>query len=230
VVSAHVLDSSHEAGAASSGWLISSIDLRPGKIVVAYLLPAWLTPRASVGSNCVRHSRASQVNHENGRDPTQWLFGFKPLPLLVFTLIVVLSGSAAWMWFSARDHILSEKPPRSATSPEIPIASSSVAATATIAYSALTDALNKEVPATFNADGRQQVCADLNEAVRQTVQKKVGGDVGKIVGKAAKVVTQVITVNQVRHVCQDVDYKVTVTRTAPVTVSRSGDKVHISTT
>ena len=168
------------------------------------------------------------MNDENGRlrDPTKWLFSFMPLLLLTFTLIIVPSGSEAW-WFSSRD--LSEKPPRSATSPEIPIASSSIAASTTIAYSALTDALNKEVPATFNADGRQQVCADLNEAVQQTVQKKIGGDVGKLVGKVAKTITQVITVNQVRHVCQDVDYKVTATRTAPVTVSRSADKVHIST-
>jgi hypothetical protein len=136
------------------------------------------------------------VNDENGRlrDPTKWLFGFRPLSLLAFTLIIVLSGSAAWMWFSARDHMLSEKPRRSATSPEIPIASSFIAASATIAYSALTDALNKEVPATFNADCRQQVCVDFNEAVQQTVQKTIGGDVGEFVGKVVRTVTQVITV------------------------------------
>ena len=85
------------------------------------------------------------------------------------------------------------------------------------------------MPSSFNANGRQQVCADLNEAVQQTIQKRIGGDVGKILGGAVRFITQVVTVNQLRHVCQDVDYTVSVDRTSPVTVSPAVNSAHVST-
>ena len=40
--------------------------------------------------------------------------------------------------------------------------------------------------------------------------------------------TQTISVNQLRHVCQDVDYTVSVSRTSPVTVSPAVNAVHVS--
>ena len=127
------------------------------------------------------------------------------------------------------DHEVSVKPALSAANQPPMTNTSSIGASAEITYQALTDALNSAVPKTFDANGRQQVCADLTEAVQQTIQKKIGGDVGKLIGKVARFVTQVVTVNQVRHVCQDVDYNVQVSRTSPVTVSAGTNKVHVAT-
>lgn len=127
------------------------------------------------------------------------------------------------------EHEISEKPPLSASVQPLPSNSSSIGVSAVISYQALSDALSSALPTTFAASGRQKVCADLTEAVQQTIQKKIGGDVGKALGTVARFVTQVVTVNQVRHVCQDVDYNVEVNRTSPVTVSAGTNKVHVAT-
>ena len=127
------------------------------------------------------------------------------------------------------DHEISTKPPASAQNRLSTPATSSIGLKAAVSYQALSESLSSAIPQTFDASGRQKVCADLNEAVQHTVQKKIGGDVGKMLGHIAKIVTQVVTVNQVRHVCQDVDYHVDVARTSPVTVSSGGDKVHVET-
>ena len=61
-----------------------------------------------------------------------------------------------------------------------------------------------------------------------------GGDIlnwlGSVVGQATKFITQVVTVNQLRHVCQDVDYRVAIHRDGPVTISAapSGSALRIS--
>jgi hypothetical protein len=65
--------------------------------------------------------------------------------------------------------------------------------------------------------------------VQQQIQKKIGGDVGKWLSRAVRIVTQTISVNQLRHVCQDVDYTIAVSRTSPVTVSPAVNAVHVST-
>ena len=145
---------------------------------------------------------------------------------LVASMVVTIGLSQAALF----EHEISVKPPRSATSQAQPPSPSSIGASAILTYQALSDALSSAMPKTFDASGRQQVCADLNEQVEQTVHKLIGGDVGRFVGRVAKVVTQVVTVNQVRHVCQDVDYKVQVDRTGSVTVSPAVNKVHLSTT
>jgi hypothetical protein len=111
----------------------------------------------------------------------------------------------------------------------LPTTISDIGASASVTLSALSSALSAAVPNTFEANGRQKVCADLNEVVQQQIQKTIGGDVGRWLARAARIVTQTVSVNQLRDVCQDVDYTVSVNRTAPVTVSPAINAVHVAT-
>ena len=112
----------------------------------------------------------------------------------------------------------------------LPTTTSDIGASVGITYSALSAELTSLLPGSFDTSGRQKVCADLNEAVQQTVQRTIRGDVGRFLAKAARIVTQIVTVNQLRKVCQDVDYSVHIDRTSPVTISPGTNKIHISTT
>lgn len=156
------------------------------------------------------------------------MIGRRGHALALSALLLGSGGShevdAAWLGGD-----VSEKPARSAVSKPLPTTISDIGASASVSYQALSSALTQALPGSFNANGRQQVCADSNEAVQQTVQKRIGGDVGKILGGAVRIITQAITVNQLRHVCQDVDYTVSVDRTSPVTVSPTVNSVHVST-
>lgn len=127
------------------------------------------------------------------------------------------------------DHEVSAKPEHSASAPLALTEPSSIGASASISYQALTNVLSSALPKTFSTSGRQQVCADLTEAVQHTIQQRIGGDIGRLVGGAVSFVTRVVTVNQVRKVCQDVDYNVQVDRTSPVTISAGINKVHVVT-
>jgi hypothetical protein len=111
----------------------------------------------------------------------------------------------------------------------VPPTSSQIGAHIAISYQALSDAITSALPKSFHADGRTSVCADLNEAVQQTIQRRIGGDVGRFLGNAVRIVTQVVTVNQLRHVCQDVDYKVQVDRTSPLTVAPASNAARLAT-
>ena len=125
---------------------------------------------------------------------------------------------------------LSAKPAQtSAAAPPLPTTTSDIGASASVTLSALSSALTAALPSNFDASGRQKVCADLNEVVQQQIQKKIGGDVGRWLSRAMRIVTQTISVNQLRHVCQDVDYTVSVSRTSPVAVSPAVNAVHVST-
>jgi hypothetical protein len=147
--------------------------------------------------------------------------------LIVAIIAIALAATGGWAWYAGRDHELSQKPPRSATSQPLAKAPSSVAVSATVTYAALAEALDKALPPTFSADGRQKVCVDVKK-IQQTVQGAIGGDVGRLLGEAAKAIGQAMATNRGRNVCQDVDYKVTVSRTTPLSVSRSGDRIHVA--
>ena len=123
---------------------------------------------------------------------------------------------------------LSEKPPRSASSAPIPAISSSVSVSTVIKYSAISDLISQALPKQFANNGRQKVCVDVNETVQNTVQNGVGGDVGRFLGGVARLVTTVVTVNQLRHVCQDIDYSVTVNRDDVARVAPNGNSLRIS--
>jgi hypothetical protein len=154
--------------------------------------------------------------------------------LILAVAAIVLTAAAGWTWvagrtwYTVRDHDLSQKPPRSARQRPLERTPSSVAVSATVTYSALAEALDKALPPTFSADGRQKVCADLRKAVPQTVQRAVGGDIGRLLGQAARAVTEAVTTSQTKVVCQNAEYTVTVSRTTPLSVTRSGDRIRVS--
>jgi uncharacterized protein DUF4403 len=149
-----------------------------------------------------------------------------------FAVVVLLAILVAgWLfWWRPIDRQLTERPKRVADSEPIPPSISSVQVSAVIPYAALSEAVTGVMPQDMSDQGRQNVCVDLNETVKQSVQSVVGGDVGKLLGEVTKVITQVVTVNQVRHVCQDVDYRVAIHRDGPATASiaPSGNGVRVS--
>lgn len=148
--------------------------------------------------------------------------------LWIGALVLAILAGGAWARWTTRDHELSEKPQRSASSLALSSKPSSVQATATLEVAAITDAINKAIPTTFRIAGRQKVCAKLTEQIKKTIQKKVGGDVGKFLGEVTKFITDVITVDQIRDVCQDVDYHVDINRDGAVQVTSAGDHLHVS--
>jgi hypothetical protein len=150
--------------------------------------------------------------------------------VFVVTLCTSLASNTltlAQAEWSAKD--VTARPSTSVTATPLPTTISDIGASAGISYSALSAALTSLLPGSFDTTGRQKVCADLNEAVQQTVHKRIGGDVGRFLGNVVRIVTQVVTVNQLRNVCQDVDYSVHIDRTSPVTISPGTNKIHIST-
>jgi hypothetical protein len=137
----------------------------------------------------------------------------------VLVLAAVVIGG--WAWWSMRDQQFSERPAKLATAQQLGSLPSFLQIRAAISYAAIADALTKEVPATMSEGGRSRVCADLTEQVEKTVEERIGGDVGKLFGDLTKIVIRVVTVDQTRNVCQDVDYNYTVRRDGAVQVSRS---------
>ena len=139
--------------------------------------------------------------------------------ILVFIALLLAGGGAWWFYWKNIDHQLTEKPARSGSATTIPPTVSSVQASIVIPYATIADVVTRLMPADISDQGRQNVCVDLNETVQKSVENAVGGDVGKFLGAVARVVTTVVTVNQVRHVCQDVDYRVAIHRDGPVAIS-----------
>ena len=144
--------------------------------------------------------------------------------LLVAVLIVAVGG---WAWYSQRDRELSEKPIRGGVAEANTSSSTSVQIRADIQYAAIADLLSRNVPPSMAGSGRNRVCSDLNEEVQQTVQRTIKGSLGKLLGSFTKIVFQVVTVNQVRHVCADVDYNCDVERDGPIVVSGSPAGLHL---
>ena len=150
--------------------------------------------------------------------------------ILLPLLILVGLATAWWFWWRPVNRELTERPPRSSSSAPVSPTESTIQVSAVIPYTAIGEAVTKQMPATINDQGRQNVCVDLNETVQKTVEQAIGGDVGKLIGGVARIVTTVVTVNQVRHVCQDVDYRISIERTGPAsaTLAPSGSAVRVS--
>ena len=155
------------------------------------------------------------VRRKTGARQTKLVVG------LAFLVVAVAGTGLAWTWYAARDQVLSEKPPRSAAPAKSRATVSSLSATATISYAAIADALKKALPATFSTEGKERLCADL----KQTIVNGIGGDIGKLLDEA----TKSLPVDQFSHVCQDVTYQVTLTRTDRIRVSKAGNKLRIAT-
>ncbi len=114
---------------------------------------------------------------------------------------------------------LSEKPALHATAAIPTTAQSLVTLNALFPYDMIATALTDALPASTPLEGRQNVCMNVTEQVQQHVQRQIGGDIGKLFGEVAKFVTDVVTVGQVRNACLDVDYRATIVRSGPVTVT-----------
>lgn len=112
---------------------------------------------------------------------------------------------------------LSEKPPEQANAALPTKAQSLITLNALFPYGMISKAFTDALPASTVLNGRQHICVDVTEQVQQSVQRAVGGDVGKFLGQVAKIVTDIVTVQQVRNACLDLDYQANVTRSGPVT-------------
>jgi hypothetical protein len=64
--------------------------------------------------------------------------------------------------------------------------------------------------------------------VQKTVEEKVGGDVGKLIGAVALIITKVITVGQTQNLCSDIDYSASIRREGDVVVSQNGAALRFS--
>jgi hypothetical protein len=155
--------------------------------------------------------------------------------LALLGLVMTGLGIYSFTRWRTVNHDLTAKPTRSSTNAPIPASVSSLQLSASVPYSTVASALANSIPAEFSDSGRQNVCVDVNEQVQQTIQSVApGGDIGNFLGKAVgavtKIVTQVVTLNQLRHVCQDVDYRVNIRRDGAPTagVSPSGSSLRIT--
>lgn len=153
----------------------------------------------------------------------------RPAWIAVIVIALAIATGSGWAWWTTRNRDLSVKPPRAVSSqPPLPGIPSSVQVTASVPIVAITEAISKSLPPSFQVAGRQKVCAQLTEQIKKSIQKAVGGDVGKVLGEVTKFVTEVVTVDQIREVCQDVDYHVNVIRSGAIQVASAGDHVHIA--
>jgi hypothetical protein len=146
------------------------------------------------------------------------------VPVVALLAAIAVGG---WAWWESRERELSEKPLRVSEMGTPPPSTSTLEISATIPYSTIAVALNKVVASNMSGSGRQNICADLSEQTKKTIQEKIGGDVGRILGEVTKFVERVITVDTIRHVCQDVEYDYSVIRDGPVSVGRSNGALHL---
>ena len=137
-------------------------------------------------------------------------------------------GIGGWLWWQGRDGIVSERPPRQGGALGLPRQVSSIQATVSIPLQAVAEVLERAVPLRYGDRGRDRVCAQLTEQIKKTIEKRVGGDVGKAIGALAKLVTEVVTLNQTREVCQDVDYHYEVRREGPFQVVALADRLQVT--
>lgn len=123
---------------------------------------------------------------------------------------------------------LAERPSEQAA-PAVPVKEESlITLNALFPYETLSQALTAALPATIPLQGREPVCMNVERQVQKTVEEAIGGDVGKLFGGVARIITKVVTVGQVEKLCLDVDYRATIRRDGNVIVSQNGDAVRLS--
>ena len=123
---------------------------------------------------------------------------------------------------------LSEKPPLLPSAAFPTKAQSNITLNALFPYQTISKALTDALPASTPISGRQHICMDVERQVQQTIEERIGGDVGKIFGGVAKFITKVVTVGQVSNLCVDVDYQANITRSGPVTVNPLPEGLRLS--
>lgn len=144
-------------------------------------------------------------------------------------LSVILGAAALLLSCDGKDYKeLAEKPKELLGSTYQTQAESKIVLNTIFQYDVLNSAIARSVPTVLNLKDRVPVCLDIERQVQKTVEDKVGGDVGKLFGAVAKIVTKVVTVGLVEKKCLDVDYTATITRDEPASISQSGDALRVS--
>lgn len=123
---------------------------------------------------------------------------------------------------------LAERPAEQAA-PAPPIKEESfITLNALFPYETLSQALTTALPAAIPLQGRERVCMNVKRQVQKTIEERIGGDAGRLIGGVARIITKVVTVGQVENLCLDVDYRATIRRDGNVIVSQNGDAVRLS--
>ncbi|MDM0109841.1 DUF4403 family protein [Variovorax sp. J22R24] len=123
---------------------------------------------------------------------------------------------------------LAEQPPIRPNEVAPTSAESLITLNALFHYETISKALTEALPTNVPLQGRQSVCINVNKEVQQTVEKQVGGDVGKVLGAVARFITTVVTVNQVENLCLDIDYNANIVRDGPAVISALPSGVRLS--
>ena len=119
---------------------------------------------------------------------------------------------------------LSQKPPRSPGEASLVTSPSSIGLGLTLPYGVIAGAATNAIPVTYNGEDQRPVCADLEKVAKD----KVGGTLGKWLGKVAKSASRLAPQNDQGQSCLEVDTVYTVHRDGPVTVGSGGDHLRLS--
>ena len=152
--------------------------------------------------------------------------------VVLIGLTVALGVGAALVMaarsYAKRDVELSQRPPRESAPAPVPAGESHLGTEIVLPYAVLMEALNKAAPVAETFSGREPFEVNVDKQVQKTVEEQVGGDVGKVLGGLARVVTKVITVNQSEKVKGAIDYAVTIRRDGPIRLSVHHDRLRVA--
>lgn len=137
------------------------------------------------------------------------------------TLALLPAGSMA---DEAVGDSLSQKPPRSPGEASLATSPSSIGLGLTLPYGVIARAATNAIPTTYNGEDQRPVCANLEKAAKD----KVGGGLGKWLGKVAKSASRLAPHDDQGQSCLEVDTVYTVHRDGPVTVGSGGDHLRLS--
>jgi hypothetical protein len=145
---------------------------------------------------------------------------------VLLLLIVGVAFAAAVIFGLDRARVsegdLSVAPERLALVPSVPEAPSSVQVRLVLPTAAMSEALDRSMPGDHRIAGRQRVCVNLEEKVRDSVGNQIGGDLGRLLGELAGQVAREAAGTQSGSLCQDVDYDVTIRKAGRPTVRSTG--------
>jgi hypothetical protein len=124
--------------------------------------------------------------------------------------------------------VLSQKPPRSAGEPAIAATPSAIGLALSVPYKVIAGVATSAIPADYSGQDRRPICANLDETAQKAARDKVGGDLGKWLGKAAKSLAHLAPANRQGETCLEADIDYVVHRDGPVTAAAAGDRLRLS--
>src|SRR5882724_10105394 len=123
---------------------------------------------------------------------------------------------------------LSQKPPRSPGPASIAASPSSIGLSLSLPYTVIAGAATNAVPGEFSGRDRRPICTKLDERAQKAAREKVGGDLGKWLGKVARKVVHLLPQNEKGESCLDADIAYTIHRDGPVAAFAAGDHLRLS--